>query len=68
MQPKSIALYNHKHERLLTLREAEEKGYGSVITLKQRICRNHIKGYKVGTLWLIRQKDVSRRKKKQSSS
>jgi hypothetical protein len=60
MQHTSIALYNRNGDRLLTLKDAEAKGYGSVILLKQRIRRNQIKGYKAGTLWLVRKKDLSR--------
>ena len=54
---RTIALFNRQGQRLLTLREAQEKGYGSVYTLKQRIRRGQIQGYKAGPLWLI-QKDA----------
>lgn len=53
MKHSSVALYNHRGKRLLTLKEAEKKGYGATITLKQRIRRKQIKGYKVGPLWLV---------------
>ena len=47
------ALYNRQGQRLLTLREAEQKGYGPVVTLKQRIRRRLLPAYKVGPLWLV---------------
>lgn len=68
MQHRTIALYNRKGERLLTLREAEAKGHGSVITLKQRIRRNQVKGYKAGTLWLVRQKDLTNHRRSHLSA
>ena len=56
----SITLYTHQRKRLLTLKEAEQKGYGSVYTLKQRIRRNQLKGHKVGPLWLVPEASLSR--------
>ena len=51
----TIALYNRHGQRLLTLQDAQEKGHGSAVTLKQRIRRGQISGYKVGPLWLVRE-------------
>ena len=48
-----IALYNRKGERLLTLKEAERRGYGSVDALKQRIFRGTVRAHKVGQLLLV---------------
>lgn len=50
---RAISLYNRQGQRLLTLREAEQKGYGPVITLKQRIRRRQLPACKVGPLWLV---------------
>ena len=56
----TIPLYTRQGKRLLTLQEAQDKGYGTVYTLKQRIRRGHLKGYKVAHLWLVRQDALSR--------
>ena len=50
---RTIALYTRQGQRLLTLKEAENKGYGSVYTLKKRLNRGLLQGYKVGPLWLV---------------
>jgi len=50
---RAIALYNRQGERLLTLREAEQKGYGSAYMLKQRIRRGQLPAYKFGYLWVV---------------
>jgi len=50
---RAIALYNRQGERLLTLREAERKGYGSAYMLKQRIRRRQLPACKCGHLWLV---------------
>ncbi len=55
-----ITIYNRQGQRLLTLKEAEEKGYGSVNTLKQHIWRGKLKGYKIGPVWLILEVSLSR--------
>ena len=60
MPHQSIALYNRKGERLISLKDAEIKGYGSVITIKQRIRRGQIIGYKIGPLWLVLQQSLPR--------
>ena len=57
---RGIALYNRQSQRLLTLREAEQKGYGPVITLKQRIRRRQLPAYKVSYLWLVLEASLSR--------
>ena len=54
-----IALYNRKGQRLLTLKEAEKKGYGSVDAFKQRIGRGRVKAYKVGRLLLVVEDSLS---------
>ena len=56
----TIPLYTRQHKRLLTLKEAEDKGYGTVYTLKQHIRRSQLKGYKVAHLWLVRQDALTR--------
>ena len=58
MQP--ILLYNRSGKRLLTLKEAEKKGYGSPDALKQRIRREGIKFYKVGNLLLVLEASLPR--------
>ncbi len=63
-----IALYNREGQRLLTLKEAENKGYGSVYTLKQRIRRGRLKGYKIGPLWLVMEASLIRPSKRHSRS
>ena len=55
-----IALYNRQGQRLLTLREAEQKGYGSAYMLKQRIRRRQLPAYKCGHLWLVLEKALPR--------
>ncbi len=45
---KTIALYNWQGQRLLTLKEAEKKGYGSAYRLKKRLNRGLLPGYKIG--------------------
>lgn len=57
---RSIALYNRKGQRLLTLKEAEQKGYGSVDGFKKRINRGRVKAYKVGRLLLVAEDTLSR--------
>ena len=55
-----IALYNRAGKRLLTLQEAEKKGYGSADTLRQLINRGGLKAYKVGNLWLVLEASLPR--------
>jgi hypothetical protein len=50
---RTIALYNREGKRLLTLREAEAKGYGSSEMLKKRIRRGQLPACKLGSLWLV---------------
>jgi hypothetical protein len=57
---RTIALYNRQGQRLLTLREAEQKGHGSVEALKQRIRRGQLPAYKVGQVWLVPEKALPR--------
>ena len=57
---RSIALYNKGGQRLLTLKEAEQKGYGSPDALRQRIHRERIKAYKVGQLLLVQESSLPR--------
>ena len=57
---REIALYNRHGQRLLTLRQAQDKGYGLVSTLKLRIHRKQLSAYKVGQLWLVREKSLTR--------
>lgn len=62
----TIALYNRQSQRLLTLREAEQKGYGPVITLKQRIRRGQLPAYKASYLWLVLEVALSRASRRRS--
>jgi len=64
---RSIALYNRNGQRLLTLKEAEQKGYGSPDALKQRIHRNQVKAYKMGNLWLVLATSISRPKRQRKA-
>lgn len=57
---RTIALYNREGKRLLTLKEAEKKGYGSVDALKWRIHRGQLPAYKVGSLWLVEESALPR--------
>jgi hypothetical protein len=57
---RTIPLYNRQGQRLLTLKEAENKGYGSVFTLKKRLNRGQLRGYKIGPLWLILEASLAR--------
>ena len=50
---RTIALYNRQGQRLLTLREAEQKGHGSAYMLRKRITRGHLPAYNVSYLWLV---------------
>ncbi len=60
MPMQTIALYTRQGQRLLTLKEAEEKGYGSAEALKQRIHRQQLPAYKVGPVWLVRENTLPR--------
>jgi hypothetical protein len=62
----TIALYNRQGQRLLTLREAEQKGYGSAYMLKQRIRRGQLRAFKVGPLWLVPEATLSRASRRRS--
>lgn len=44
----------------MTLREAARKGYGPVITLKQRIRHGQLPAYKISYLWLVSEDAFSR--------
>ena len=57
---RTIALYNRQAQRLLTLKEAQEKGYGLASTLKLRIHRQQLPAHKVGQLWLVLEKSLTR--------
>lgn len=50
---RAIALYNREGKRLLTLKQAETKGYGSSEMLKKRIRRQQLPACKLGSLWLV---------------
>ena len=64
---RTIALYNWQGQRLLTLREAEQKGYSPVITLKQRIRRGQLPAYKVSYLWLVPEVALTRATKRRKA-
>jgi len=49
----NVAIYTRGGTRLLTLKEAQQQGYGSVFVLKKRLRRGKLKGYKVGNLWVV---------------
>lgn len=59
---RSIALYNRQGQRLLTLSEAGEKGYGSTDTLRQHLHRGKVKGHKIGQTWLVLEVSLHRPK------
>ena len=67
---RGIAIYTRGGTRLLTLKEAQQQGYGSVLALKKRLRLGKLKGYKVGNLWVVPkvvltrgvQRDVPRRR------
>ena len=50
---RAIALYNREGKRLLTLKQAENRGYGSSERLKKRIQRQQLPAGKLGPLWLV---------------
>lgn len=58
---RSIAIYTRGGTRLLTLKEAAEQGYGSVLALKKRLRLGKMKGYKVGNLWVVPKPALVRR-------
>lgn len=58
---RGIAVYTRGGTRLLTLKEAQQQGYGSVLTLKKRLRLGKIKGYKVGNLWAVPKTELGRR-------
>ena len=64
---RAIALYNRQGQRLLTLREAEQKGYGSAYMLKQRIRRKQLPACKCGHLWLVLEASLSRATKRRKA-
>ena len=57
---REIALYNLHGQRLLTLRQAQDKGYGLISTLKLRIHRRQLPAHKMGQLWLVLEKSLTR--------
>ncbi len=57
---RNVALYNRQGQRLLTIKEAREKGYGSTDTLRQHLHRGKNRGYKIGQVWLILEASLSR--------
>ncbi len=59
---RTIALYNRQGQRLLTLREAQKKGYGLISTLRKRIHRRKLHVYKVGQVSLVPEKDLTRQR------
>ena len=61
---RTIALYNQEGKRLLTLRQAENKGYGSIEMLKKRIKRGQLPAFKLGSLWLVLGVSLARPKRK----
>ena len=56
----STPIYTRQGKRLLTLKEAQDKGYGLIHTLKQHIRRGKLKGYKVAHIWLVREDKLTR--------
>ena len=60
---RNVALYTRQGQRLLTLNEAEEKGYGPTDTLRQHLHRGRIKGYKIGQTWLVLEVSLHRPKR-----
>ena len=56
----AIALYNREGKRLLTLKQAAAKGYGSSEMLKKRIRRGQLPASKLGALWLILETSLPR--------
>ena len=65
---RTIALYNRQGKHLITLKEAQQKGYGTAYTLKQRIRRGHLKGYKVAHLWVVLQDALPRPAKRRATT
>ncbi len=59
---RTIALYNRQGQRLLTLREAQKKGYGLISTLRKRIHRRKLRVYKVGQVSLVPERDLTRQR------
>ena len=58
---RGIAIYTRGGTRLLTLKEAQQQGYGSVLALKKRLRLEKLKGYKVGNLWVVPKTALTRR-------
>ncbi len=58
---RGIAIYTRGGTRLLTLKEAQQQGYGSVLALKKRLRLGKLKGYKVGNLWVVPKTALGRR-------
>lgn len=63
-----IALYNRQGQRLLTLREAQEKGYGLPATLRKRIHSGTLRAYKVGQVSLVPEKALTRPKRRRPTT
>ncbi|MDP2661579.1 MAG: hypothetical protein Q8R28_12700 [Dehalococcoidia bacterium] len=61
---RSIALYNRQGQRLLTLREAQDKGYGLTGTLRKRIHSGTLRAYKAGWASVVLEKDLVRPKRR----
>ena len=60
---RAIALYNRDGKRLLTLKQAAAKGYGSSEMLKKRIRRQQLPASKLGSLWLVLEVALARPKR-----
>lgn len=65
---RSIALYNRQGQRLLTLREAQDRGYGLVGTLRKRIHSGTLRAYKVGQASLVLEKALKRRRRRRQAT
>ena len=63
---RTIALYNREGKRLLTLKQAAAKGYGSNEMLKKRIRRQQLPACKLGSLWLIMEDTFPYRSRRRS--
>lgn len=56
-------IYNKERKELITLKEAEELGYGQADTLKMRIHAGTLRGIKKGKTWFVIKYDVKKESK-----
>ena len=47
------------NKNFLTLQQAEEQGFGKVVSIKAQINRGVLKAVKIGNVWVVHRKDLN---------